>query len=156
MVAAIAGKTNQMTISGAANHFHVPRKTLDDRIKGHVEHGSKPGRYPVLSAVEEDLSVYILYMANLGFPLTRTTVKAFAWALAKRSGNGDCFNAATGSGEHWWTNFKSLHREIILRRCDMLERIHAEALNQVTVNEYFTPFSNTLDDSGLKNKPRQL
>ncbi len=29
MVAAInAVKTNQITISGAANHFHVPRKTL--------------------------------------------------------------------------------------------------------------------------------
>ena len=95
-------------------------------------------------------------MADLGFPLTRTMVKVFAWALAKRSGNGDHFNAVTGPGVHWWTNFKSLHPEIILRRCDMLERIHAEALNQVTVNEYFTLFSKTLDDSGLKNKPRQL
>ena len=39
MVAAInAIKTNQMTISGAANHFHVPQKTFDDRIEGHVEH----------------------------------------------------------------------------------------------------------------------
>ena len=56
MVAAIAVKTNQMTISDAANHFHVPRKNFDDRIKGHVEYGSKPGRYPVLSAVEEDFS----------------------------------------------------------------------------------------------------
>ena len=49
-------KTNQMTISAAANHFHVPRKTLDDRIKGHVEHGSKPGINSVLSAVEECFS----------------------------------------------------------------------------------------------------
>ncbi len=91
MVAAInAVKTNQMTISDAANHFHVPRKTVDNRIKGYVEHGSKPGRNPVLSAVEEDaLVVYPLYMADRGFPLTRTMVKAFAWALAKQSGNGD-------------------------------------------------------------------
>ena len=93
MVAAInAVKANQLTISGAANHFHVPRKTLDDRIKGRVEHGSKPGRNPALSAVEEDaLVVYLLFTADRGFPLTRTTVKAFAWALAKRSGNGDRF-----------------------------------------------------------------
>ena len=62
MVAAINTiKTNQMTTYCAANLFHVPRKTLDDRIKGHVEHGSKPGRSPVLSAVEEDaLVVYLL------------------------------------------------------------------------------------------------
>ena len=103
MVAAInAAKTNQMTISSAANHFHVPRKTLDDRIKGRVEHGSKPGRNPVLSAVKEDaLVVYLLYMADLSFPLTRTIVKVFAWALAKQSGNGDHFNAETDPGEHW-------------------------------------------------------
>ena len=53
-----------------------------------MEHGSKPGRNPVLSAVEEDaLVVYLLYMADLGFPLTRTMVKAFAWALVKWYGN---------------------------------------------------------------------
>ena len=67
MVVAInAVKTNQMTISGAANHFHVPRKTLDNRIKGRVAYGSKPGRNPVLSAVEEDaLVVYLLCMAAI-------------------------------------------------------------------------------------------
>ena len=113
MVAAIkAVKTNQMTTYCAANHFHVPRKTLDARIKGHVEHGSKPGRNPVLSAVEEEaLVVYHLYMADRGFPLTRTLLKAFAWTLAKRSGNGDHFNAETGPWKHWWTNFKSGHPE---------------------------------------------
>ncbi len=122
-----------------------------------MEHGYRPGRNPVLSAVEEDaLVVYLLYMAGLGFPLTRTMVKAFAWALAKQSGNGDRVNAETGPEEHRWTNFKSRHSELTLRRCDMLERTHAEALNQVTVNEYFKLLSKTLDDSGLKNKPRQL
>ena len=53
-----------------------------------MEHGSKPARNPVLSAVEGDaLVVNLLYMADLGFPLTRTLVKAFAWALAKWYGN---------------------------------------------------------------------
>ncbi len=107
--------------------------------------------------MEEDaLVAYLLYMADRGFPLTRTMVKAFAWTLAKWSGNGDRFNAETGPGEHWWTHFKSFHPEITLRMWDMLERTHAEALNQVTVNEYLTLLSKTLDDSGLKNKPRQL
>ena len=66
-----------------------------------MEHGSKPGRNPVLSAVEEDaLVVYLLYMADHGFQLTRTMVKAFAWALAKQPGNGDRFNVET---ELWRT-----------------------------------------------------
>ena len=47
------------------------------------------------------LVAYLLYMADRGLPLTRTMVKAFAWALANRSGNGDRFNAETGPGEHW-------------------------------------------------------
>ena len=38
----------------------------------------------------------------------------------------------------------------------MLEHTRAEAINQVRVNEYFTLFSKTLDDSGLKIKPWQL
>ena len=38
----------------------------------------------------------------------------------------------------------------------MLDRTPAEALNQVTVNKYFILLSKTIDDSGLKNKPRQL
>ena len=35
---AVADK--KMTINAAATKFSVPRKTLDDRIKGHVQHGS--------------------------------------------------------------------------------------------------------------------
>lgn len=55
-------------MSSAAVCFHVPRKTLDSRIKGNVEHGSEPGRNPVLSAVEEEsLVVYLLYMVDHGF-----------------------------------------------------------------------------------------
>ena len=34
----------EMTIYSAAARFSVPHKTLDDRIKGHVKHGS-PGEH---------------------------------------------------------------------------------------------------------------
>ena len=33
----------ETTIYKAAAKFNVPRKTLDDRIKGLVKHGTKPG-----------------------------------------------------------------------------------------------------------------
>ena len=59
-----------MTVSGAAKQFQVPRKTLDDGIKGRVEHGSRPGPPTALSAEEEGaLAAYLLYMAEHGFPL---------------------------------------------------------------------------------------
>ena len=42
-----------ITVSAAAKQHVVPRKTLDDRIKGRVEHGTNPGPSTVLTAEEE-------------------------------------------------------------------------------------------------------
>ena len=92
----------QLTVSAAAIKFSVPRKTLDDRIKGRIKHGSKPGVSTALSSIEEDSLVsYLIYMANRGFPLTRTMVKAFAWSIAKRCGTSNTFNSEYGPGEKW-------------------------------------------------------
>ena len=88
-----AVKSGHFTITAAATQFSVPRKTLDDRIKGRVTHGSKPGVSTALTFIEEDSIVsYLIYMANHGFPLIHTMVKAFAWSIAKRCGTCDRFN----------------------------------------------------------------
>ena len=48
----------------------MPRKTLDDRIRGRVAPGKKLGRTTILtSAEEESLIQYLLYMGEHGFPL---------------------------------------------------------------------------------------
>ena len=87
----------------------VPRKTLEARVKGRVEHGCKPGPKTALTKSEEESLVsYLVYIAQRGFPLTRTMVKAFAWAIEKRSGSDNRFNEVLGPSEHWWTNFKSV------------------------------------------------
>ena len=76
-----AVSSGEMTVSASSRVFKVPRKTLDDRIRGNVSHGKKPGRTTILTPEEEEsLTQYLLYMAERGFPLTRTMVKAFAWA----------------------------------------------------------------------------
>ena len=126
-----AVSSHKMTISAASRVFQVPRKTLDDRIKGLVIHGQKPG--PKLSS----LTNYLLYMADRGFPLTRTMVKAFAWAIAKRSGKDKRFNPEQGPSEHWWQLFRGRHPHIVLRKSDKLDRNRAEAFNEVIVKEYF-------------------
>ena len=48
-----AVENKKMTISAAAAKFFVLRKTLDDRLKGHVEHEKKPGVDRVLTVEEE-------------------------------------------------------------------------------------------------------
>ena len=54
MVSAMdAVKSGRFTITAAATQFSAPRKTLDDRIKGRVTHGSKPGVSTALTSIEE-------------------------------------------------------------------------------------------------------
>ena len=69
---------------------------------------------PPLKIEEESLISYLIYMANCGFPLTRTMVKAFAWSIAKRCGTCDRFNTEYGPGEKWWTLFKQRHPQLAL------------------------------------------
>ena len=155
MVSAMnAVEKKEMTIYSAAARFSVPRKTLDDRMKGHVKHGTNPGPCTVLTPEQEEALVsYLFYMADHGYP-TRTMVKAYGWAIAKRSGNGDHFNQEFGPGEHWWINFRKRHPNVTLRRA--VERTRAEALNPDIVNEYFGLLGETLEKWGLKNKSRQI
>ena len=124
MVSAMSAvKMGQLTVSAAAIKFSVPRKTLDDRIIGRIKHGSKPGVSTALSSIEEDSLVsYLIYMANRGFPLTRTMVKAIVWSIAKRCGMSNRFNSEYGPGEKWWVSFRQRHPQLALRRCDSLER----------------------------------
>ena len=70
MISAIESvRTGNLTITVAASRFNVPRKTSDDRLKGHVVYGVKPGVSTVLSAEEESsLVYYLLHMAlSVGF-----------------------------------------------------------------------------------------
>ena len=82
----VAVSTKEMNISAAAKNFSVPRKTLDDRVKGHVVHGRRPGVSTVLTPDEEtSLASYLIYMAERGFPLTRNG-SSLCLGIAKRSG----------------------------------------------------------------------
>ena len=81
-------------------------------------------------------------------------VKAFAWAIAKHSGNDDRFSQV-GPSEHLWQLLKKCHPLIILRKSDSLERTRAEAFNKDIVSEYFDMLRNTLNTNNLTNSPRQ-
>jgi len=118
-----------MTIYSAAARFSVPRKTLDDRVKGHVKHGPSPAPGTTLTLDQEEALVsYLFFMA---YPLTRTMVKAYGWPIAKKSGNGEHFNKELVLAEHWWINFRKRHPKVTLHRAHMLERSRAEAFNPV-------------------------
>ena len=122
-------------VAAAAKQHSVPRKILDDRIKGRVTHGSNPGPSAVLTAREEDaLASYLLYMAERGFPLTSNMAQTFAWAASMHSGTSDHFNEETGPGKYWWGNFRTRHPELTLRTADNLELSQASALTKEVVD----------------------
>ena len=122
--------------------FSVPRKTLDDCIKGRVQHGSTPGVDTVLTAEEEaGLESYLLHMAGCGFSLTRTMVKAHAWAIAKCSGQSNWFHPEYGPGNHWCL-FKQHHPSLALHKSENLERSRVEALHPAIV-----PSKNIIEDT---------
>ena len=144
------------SVNKAAKLSGVPRRTLDDRVKGRVAHGSRSGPRTVLTKEEEDaLMAYLTYMAERGFPLTKKMVCAFAWAIAIRSGSGHRFSA-NGPSKQWWHNFKHRHPKLTLCKVDTLERSRAEAFNQDVVNQHFGLLKKVLIDHGIMNCPRQL
>ena len=53
MVSAMEAVSQGTAVSTAAKAFNVPRKTLNDRVKGRVKHGTKPGPDTVLTEEEE-------------------------------------------------------------------------------------------------------
>ena len=104
-------KEGKLTAYTAAKKYNVPRRTLDDRLKGRVQHGTNPGPSTVLTKEEEaNLVAYLLHTAQHGFPLTPTMTKTFAWAIAIRSGKGDRFSEV-GPSMHRWSSFQRRHPE---------------------------------------------
>ena len=156
MVLAMEAVKEGQSVSGAAKQFGVPRRTLDDRVKGRVEHGTHPGPKSVLSAEEErGLVSYLVHMAQRGFPLTPKMTMAFAWAIAAKSGKKSRFSDA-GPSHHWWADFRKRHPELTLRKMDKLDRSRAENLTDEVVSDYFNSLENVLNENGLLNRPRQL
>ena len=83
-------------------------------------------------------------------------VRAFAWAIAKRSNTDSRFNPDFGPGYRWWRLYKKRHPELTLRKVDILQRSRAEALNPHIVQEHFDLLHKTLVNNNLLNSPRQI
>ena len=67
----------QMTLSGAAKHFGVPRKTLRCHVTGNVSMNSRIGRPTVLMKEEEDEKVETgQVFAYWGFGLQKEEIKS--------------------------------------------------------------------------------
>jgi len=90
-----------MKVAQAARRHSVSRKSLENRVKNRVVHGTASGQVRVLDKEEESALVeYIKYMAKGGFPMTRKIVCAYTFSIAKKNGRASRFNLETGPGIH--------------------------------------------------------
>ena len=93
-----AVNSNDINPTEAAKVYQVPRQTLVDRING--KFGKEgPGRNSELTHDEEQVLVkYCLLTAKMSQPLSVAHIKAFAWAIAKKSSRKSRFNETAGPG----------------------------------------------------------
>ena len=107
-------KNGTRTVSDAARHHQVPRSTLDHKVNN--RHAGAFGGQTKLSGEEETALVkYIDYMDKIGHPLGVAEVKMFAWSIAKRSTNPDCFGE-NGPSHKWWRGFRRRHKNLTMQK----------------------------------------
>jgi hypothetical protein len=147
-------KKGLRTVSGASKHYKIPRSTLDHKVKG--RHNGLYGGRTKLSAEEETALVeYIQYMDKIGHPLGVLEVKMFAWSIAKRSENPDCFGE-NGPSHKWWCGFKKRHKRLTLRKPDKLDRRRSNTAKRSVVRKHFEALKEALVKADLFDKPEHI
>ena len=87
MVAAIKAVEEGGAVRTAVRGHGFPYSTLKDRLRGRVQHGTKPGPRPYLSCTEEaDLGDFLKKYANVGYGKRRKDVMHIAESVAREKG----------------------------------------------------------------------
>lgn len=147
-------KNGTRTVSDAARHHQVPRSTLDHKVNN--RHAGAFGGQTKLSGEEETALVkYIDYMDKIGHPLGVAEVKMFAWSIAKRSTNPDCFGE-NGPSHKWWRGFRRRHKNLTMRKPDKLDRRRKNTAKRSVVRKHFELLKEALKEADLLDKPEHI
>ena len=146
-----------MNVTKASRIFQVPRQTLKDRVCGKFTKAGG-GHATELTVEEENVLInYIKFMAKSSHPISVIQIKAFAWAIVKKSGRPSRFNEDNGPSWKWWRGFKKRHHaEITLRKPNNLDRGRSRMCNQNVMDAYFALYKELLENTGLMNKPAHI
>ena len=147
-----AVESERMSVTEDSKVSHIPRQTLSDRIKGKYTK-VRGGRKTELTEDEERILVdYCMFMAKCSHLLTVPVVKAFAWAIARKSNQPSRFHATNGSSWKWWQGFKRRHPEISLRKPDNLDRGRSRMNNQIVMDNFFKLLKDELESIDILDK----
>ena len=86
----------------ASKVFNVPWQTLDDQLKGKFRKAGAGCNTELTPEEEKFLVKYCLFMANSSYPLSVAHIKAFAWAIFKKSSQKSRFSSTSGPTWKWW------------------------------------------------------
>ena len=110
------------SIGATAKKWGIPKQTLHDNKNKERLRAPHPGR-ALTEEEEEGFVQFILWMADHGFPLTRSLIKVYARGIIKQAGRNPAnLNLDKGLSEMWWQRFKQRHPELTLRTTDCLDR----------------------------------
>ena len=143
------------SINQAATVHGVPKSTLNDRLSGRVQHGSKPGPEPYFSKEEEaEISTFLQKCSAMGYGKTRRDVLNIAEGYAIKKG-------LQLKKEHisdgWWRRFKERQDgKLVLRKGDNTSFLRMDAMNAATLQHYYDLLEETLKEHNLFNSPSQL
>ena len=152
MASAIEAVKGGMSVLRASTLYNVPRTTLQDRVKGRVKHGIKPGPSTYLTTAEEELASFLMEVSKVGYGKTRKEVKFLVEAVAREKGvlRGEKIS------DGWFRRFLERKPKLSLRRGDATANVRMEALDIETKNEYFKSLEETLKEHDLINSPGQI
>ena len=154
MLEAIEKVKKGWSVKRAAVEHGVPRTTLQDRIKGRVTHGKKPGPVSYLTEEEEqELCDFLITVGEIGYGKTRKQVKDIAEKVAREKGTLKGSSVSDG----WFRRFLERNPQLSLRRGDPTSASRMTAINQKEqIEKYFYILKDVLDKEGLMDKPAQI
>ena len=151
MLAALEAVKNGTPLKRAAIDHGVPRSTLQDRCRGRVVHGTKPGPKSYLSHGEEvELGQFLQAVGQIGYPKTRREVKNIAESVAREKGLLKKSRISDG----WFRRFLQRQLQLCLRKGDATASVRMNAMSkQHELEEYFHVLKDVLEKNGLMNQP---
>ena len=156
MTAAIGMVEGGMGIREAARLYNIPYETLRRRANHTVSTDCRPGPSTVLTDEEEEqLALFCVQMADMGFGLSRDDVMVTAFRIAEKSGRKHPFAKGT-AGRSWFDGFKSRHPNLTLRSAQSLSHSRAACANEEIIRDYFAKLGAMCARLNILAKPMQI
>ena len=95
-------------------------------------------------------------MAKRSHTLTVPVIKAFAWAMVRKSNRPSRFHPTDGPNWKWWRGFKKRHPKISLHKPDNLDYDRSRMNNQVVMDQFFKLLKEELESIGVLDKPEHI